>query len=208
MSERGDPTDELSLRFAGLNIRISRARSSSPSPSAGSFELVDNTSGENTSGARASTGPLAGTSVPAAEFAAPTPGSLLLLDSATALNAIDLGIFEHFARSIGSAGDWTAQGRIARAVRAGHSAAKKLSGEERYQATSPRLPVSNRWYVVLRCRSHPDGFATQSFKTYQDLCFDSGRRSPEAGSVSHAFASLAEGQAFAQAAGRRWPLVL
>ena len=202
MSSRSDPVDELTLQFRGLNIRISRARSSSPD-SARSFEVV-----EANSGAQASTGTLAGASAPRVHSSAPAEEDIAPLNTPAQLNSVDIGTYAVYSRHLSAAGDWTAQGRIARAIRAGYCARDKLEGSIHFVDSSPRLPLSNRWYICLRCERRPDGFATQSFQTYRAECFNLGAGRPELGSVSHAFPSSAEGQAYCQAAGRRWPVVL
>ena len=99
---------------------------------------------------------------------------------------------------------WTPAARIARALRAGIGARRKLDGSEHYVNGSPALGLQNRIYICLRSAQHPQGFWTNSSQQYLE-----GVRCPSGDrfgtSVSHAFASRAESEAYLLGAGQRWP---
>ena len=76
----------------------------------------------------------------------------------------------------------------------------KLDGSEHYVNGSPPLGLQNRIYICLRSAKHPQGFWTNSSQQY----LDSGDRFGT--SVSHAFASRAESEAYLLGAGQRWPV--
>ena len=96
-------TEELEFAFQGLSITIRRRSSAGPSEATASAAAVAASSTELTELARV---PLAGATSPASGEA-----------------------HEYFARRLtGAGGAWTARARIARAVRAGLTAARKLSG--------------------------------------------------------------------------------
>ena len=123
------------------------------------------------------------------------------------LNEVDLGSFEHFRGSLSDCFPWTANGRVARALRAGFSAGRALVGPVRVVDKSAPIRVRNCWYICLRCAAHPAGFSTQSYATYK-LKLVSRNGSFEDGSISHGFASQAEANAYLAAAGRPWPAVI
>ena len=97
--------------------------------------------------------------------------------------------------------------RIARAVRAGVGARDKFLGLTDYTVTSPKVGVSNKWYVCLRAPAFPTGFITQDYRKYQVLVQDRAGRFHKTG-VSHAFPTLIEVAAFLAGSQSRWPLDL
>ena len=102
---------------------------------------------------------------------------------------------------------WTPVARIGRALRAGISARRVLSGQFSKQAQSPHLPFKNKIYVCLRCEQGDLGWWTGDYTVYRTCISDT--RSAERGlqecSISHAFPTLAEAEAFLRGAGRQWP---
>lgn len=100
--------------------------------------------------------------------------------------------------------------RIARAVRAGISAAQKLSGERAATVASVKLSgcCSNRWYICLRGPNHPTGFVTSFYGVYHRNIVTAGTSKFHPSGVSHAFPSLAEVTAFLAAARAQWPVEL
>ena len=120
MSESEAELERVTVRFRGLTIDI--ARDSGSRGSLGSYDLVGET------GARTETGPLEGSS--AAPASEPSLGDRLAsCTSARDLNHVAIGSFAEQARGLTATGEWTAQGRAARALLAGFSAGKVLSGE-------------------------------------------------------------------------------
>ncbi|CAE7804751.1 unnamed protein product [Symbiodinium microadriaticum] len=130
-----------------------------------------------------------------------TDTEFLAASTAEALAGLTLGSLSSLARGIAALENWTAEARIARAFRAGLSAASVLSGAQDYQARSPVLPTRNRIYVVLRCSSTPGGFVTDSYRTFATRVPKDGVGRLERTAVCHAFASRAEARAFVQGCG-------
>lgn len=98
---------------------------------------------------------------------------------------------------------WTPKARIHRAYRAGVAASLRLSGEF-CDAASLAVPYQNAVYICLRCARHPSGFWATTYRIY--LLEIGGQEGLEAReSVSHAFASQAEGEAYLVGAHRPWP---
>lgn len=91
------------------------------------------------------------------------------------------------------------EARVARAVRAGISAARVLAGRFPKQARSPSIPSQNEFYVCLRCQQLPQGLV------YITILQDEDTGRLQAGSVSHSFPSLPECEAFLRGAGKQWP---
>ncbi|OLP99118.1 hypothetical protein AK812_SmicGene18347 [Symbiodinium microadriaticum] len=186
MSREDPALERLTLQLSGFRITIERASAEPPSPT-GSFILVNEDSG---SGAQASTGPLAGeASTSQASRGRSSDDDFLEATTAEALAALSLGSFRDLARGIAALENWTSEARIARAVRAGISAAIVLSGARDFQERSPPLPTRNRIYVVLRCSSTPGGFVTEAYKTFAARVPKDGVGRLERAAVCHAFPS-------------------
>ena len=206
MSDRlpEDNIEELEFAFQGLSITIRRRPSAKAAVSGSTFACEPSTSSEPPELARV---PLAGAGGPSESAAAASWEERLIdLDTPAALDTAELGPHEHFARRLtGAGGVWTARARSARAVRAGLTAAQKLSGEISVVQASPSLGLSNRVYICLRCRSHPRGFTTTSYRVYSNLVRGAGGEAFDPFRVSHSFPSRAEAEAYCAASGRPWP---
>ncbi|CAE7921921.1 unnamed protein product [Symbiodinium sp. KB8] len=166
-SERG-AVERLVLQLRDLRISIERTPPAERDPSpAESFELVE---AEPTTSAQASTGPLAGEASTSQRPEGLSPvEDFIEADCVAALEALNLGPHESFTRNIAAVPGWTARARIARAFRAGLSAAAVLAGKQDYQSSSLGLPVKSRIYVVLRCAAKPYGFVCESYRTFLSL---------------------------------------
>ena len=119
---------------------------------------------------------------------------------------MDLKHLETQARTLGSLeGGWTSRARVARAIRAGVGAKQVLSGQRAVPPASPSVPVKNRFYIALRTSARPEGFWTESSRTYfREVAGPNGARfGPEV--VSHSFASRTELTAYLAGAGRGPP---
>ena len=220
MSSGGDELDEVTVRLRGLNITI---RADDPGPTApassASFSLVSSIAATEPAPSAADlpasahdlgpqpTGPLTGELPLAAGVVTELANRLQHLETAQELNEVDLGSFEHFRDSLSDSFPWTANGRVARALRAGFSAGRALVGPIRVVDKSPPIRVRNCWYICLRCAAYPNGFVTQSFATYK-LTLGGRTGRIEDGSISHGFASRAEANAYLAAAGRPWPAAI
>lgn len=137
--------------------------------------------------------------------------SVIAVREAAALATLALPFLTFLeARLRGSHEVWTPRARLARAFRAGVIARRHLNGE--YQTgTSPGIPFRNSLYITLReAGNDTTGFWTTSYSAYARRV---GRLNPTNGtfhpdSVSHAFPSSAEGEAYLLGARRRWPPVV
>ena len=180
MSDNEGELERVTIRLSGLTIDIT-ARQSSSRASLDSFELVE------APGARTETGPIAGSSAAPAASAgeAPLEDRLEACAAASDFNEIDLGVFKFQARGLGSAGEWTSNGRVARALQAGFCAGEVLRGDRAVVPKTASLPLRNRWYVCLTCTRFPRGFVTESYPTYRAACFNPRGTAPEPESVSH-----------------------
>lgn len=121
---------------------------------------------------------------------------------------LPIPFLDHLAprlRGTGTSSEWGPQARIGRAFRAGVVARRQLAGE--YQAgTSPAIPFRNTIYVVLRDRIGGHSFWTHSYGVYGAAVKDPrGQEDFHQESVSHAFASRAEAEAYVAGAGEPWP---
>ena len=106
---------------------------------------------------------------------------------------------------------WHPRARIGRALRAGISARRVLDEEFDKQAQSPALPFRNRIYICLRRVRTDEGWWTESYLVYWQCIQVTGPAEIEAiqdHSVSHAFPTRAEGEAFLRGARRQWPRYL
>ncbi|CAE7810303.1 unnamed protein product [Symbiodinium sp. CCMP2592] len=215
----GDPVEELTLQFSGLQITVRRTPGSvgssaaeSVAPPAAVDQRQPSERDSSTSGAQTSTGPLAGEVSPEVRTSSSglpidTDSENRLLEASTVaeLAAHDLGTHRHLASGLATVGSWTPEARIARALRAGIGARLVLAGRTHYQTASLSLPLRNRCYVVLRCEARPEGFYTERLGSFRHFVPKDDRGRLEAGSVCHAFPSRAEAIAFVAAAQRPWP---
>ena len=189
----------ISVRFTGSASQAAQeaARAPSPTSSLGGFSVVAEVAQAGV--------PLAGSP---REPEGSNAARLAVLDLTTAqeLETYDLGHLASLGRTLGNAGPgWTGRARIARAFRAGVSAALVLSGPVEYQSSSAPLNQRNRYYICLRTSSRPNGFWTLSSSTFfAEVRGPSGERFGH-DVVSHAFPSRSECEAFLAGARRPWP---
>ena len=196
-----DYESEITVRLGRLSITVREpARRSSGS-----------------SAARASASPSAPEPVSSAEEGfILVPGSLppasgrasdeafLAANTPVSLGSLGLGPAQSLVGQLRGADNvWTPAARVARALRAGISARRKLDGVETHVNASP-AGLQNRIYICLRCPRHPNGFWTHSSQQYFEAVRGSGSDFAER-SVSHAFASRAKTEAYLQGAERQWP---
>ena len=196
MSEEA-AVDRLILRLGNLRVTVESVEAG------GSVQGVEvQTSGSQTD---TSTGPLA-----SGQPAAPRSedAEFLAANTALQLGALNLGDLRVHLRGIGHCEGWTAEARLARAFRAGLSAALVVEGARRYQCRSPELPLRNRVYICLQCVRYPDSFWTTSYATFIRHCPRERSGVLKHGSVSHAFPSRCEASCFLEGAGAGWPTQL
>ena len=121
--------------------------------------------------------------------------AFLVANTPRSLGSLGLGPAQTLVGQLRGADNvWTPAARVARALRAGISARRKLDGVETHVNSSPALGLQNRIYICLRCPRHPNGFWTHSSQQYFEAVRGGGSDFAER-SVSHAFASRAETEA-------------
>ncbi|CAE7908105.1 TNNC1, partial [Symbiodinium sp. KB8] len=137
--------DELVLRLGDLTITINRparARAERETEAAGEEALPDRLVARDT--------------------------EVLAAGTAAELARLHLPALQPLADQLrGATGEGTPQARVARAYRAGLSAAGILRGEIGLAVRSPSIPQRNTIYIVLQCALHEDGFWTTSFATFR-----------------------------------------
>eukprot|EP00435_Cladocopium_sp_Y103_P013032 s978_g3.t1 len=210
-SESSD--SELVLRYGELEISV-RSRAGSHhthtssvagSPAPGSPVLTSATSYQS-----AGETPLAGPRASAtsvAERRALLESELLAARSPEDFLSLDLQVVEHLLpwQRARSCGGWTPAARLGRAYRAGLIAKANLSDEPVY-LTSPPIPLRNTVYVVLRGKpGQPAGWTTE-YGIYFRAVSGGAQSNFHPQSVSHAFATRAEVEAYLLGAEAEWPL--
>lgn len=118
---------------------------------------------------------------------------------------MNLSPVAHFSARLRDLGaEWTGLARAGRALRAGISAREVLLGEQGAVVESPKLNIYNKIYVVLRAAPpHLPGWTT-SLKVYRRFTHTSDGHFHRL-SVSHAFPSRAEAEAYVLGARAEWP---
>ena len=186
MSTEDRDIDSITLRVAGLEIEVRRARGSTE-PDLG-FEVVE----------------------PPSEASAEQTLDQAVLDATTpgALQALDLPHLEPFARALTSCGEWSAQARVARAYRAGLSARQCQDQSLYCPLPSPTLPgLKNCIYIILTTPKFRREAGLASI-AYSLPPFGGQRGRLDKKALCHAFASQAETDSYLSGAGRRWPPML
>lgn len=202
-----DPVEEVTVQLGNLEItlKVKQLGSGSGASSSAGFELV---SADGSSSAvtlpiaeAAPSVPVIATPAPSLDervLAARTPGDFAELP---------LDFLDHLKRKL-SASDraWVPAARIGRAYRAGLVARKHLDNEY-CDLRSPSLTIKNTIYVVLRTPGFLTGFWTADFSVYQRLVINcpQSKNGFQPTSVSHAFPSRAEADAFLEGARCPWP---
>lgn len=197
-----DPeVESITVQLSGLEITVSARRLSTASQSEVEFELVPGSERPRPSSAPS----------PFPEVSENLQEQLLAARTARELAAIVLPSLGHLVgRLRGTQAEWTPTARIARAFAAGLAAKKRLLGVV-HSHSAPSIPFRNTIYVTLRSPFRPDGFWTANYATYIQLVEprDRANRSDfDSGSVSHAFPSRAEADAYLLGAARAWPPAL
>ena len=204
--------EELSLRLGDLSISIRRA--SAPT--------------ERGSPGRESQGSLAGPRAPESDLgsfsrvssvagtASPTESALWRADILSAetlaeLETQDLTVIEHLLPRIAARhlrSGLSARARLGRALQSGVAARTVLSGSRTVPRRSIAVNLPNAIFVILRAApGHQEPFWTDSATVY----FRAVQVSPgvfHSRSLSHAFATRTEAEAYCIGAGVAWPPAL
>lgn len=197
----GDGVESVTLRLANLEISISvRQIEGAPSVTT-DFEVVSTAADP--------------TPVDLVDSVVDPYGITLDLEhrairaqTAGELAGLRLTFLSHLATKLrGQHSEWTPWARIGRAFRAGIIARRRLDGVFLEEA-STNIPFRNTYYVVLRGRGNSHGFWTTSYEIYLAGVRDQtgGPRSFHPDTISHAFASHAEAEAYLAGARRPWPV--
>ena len=125
----------------------------------------------------------------------PVPEASDSLPAAVPTQVLALG------RRLGSCENFSGEDRIRRAWRAGREAAEVLEGRKSRPEASPRLPLANRVYCILRLTDLVCPRVVHSFSEYK--AFPGILSDPR--SVSHAFPSDSEARAFFAGASLPYP---
>ncbi len=100
---------------------------------------------------------------------------------------------------------WTPVARLHRAFRAGVIAHRRLNGEV-LDESSEGVPLRNTFYICLRTAGNCTiGFWTAGYAIYWSRVRSNVTDEFHPDSISHAFPSRAEAEAYLRGARRRWP---
>lgn len=196
----GDGVESVTLRLANLEISISvRQIEGTPSLST-DFEVVS-------TAAEAAPADLVDSVVDPYGITLDLEHRAIRAHSASELAGLRLTFLSHLAAKLrGQHRDWTPWARIGRAFRAGIIARRRLDGVFLEEA-STNIPFRNTYYVVLRGRGNSHGFWTTSYEIYLTGVREiGGSHSFHPDTISHAFASHAEAEAYLAGARRPWPV--
>ena len=193
--------DELVLRFGELEIGINVRRASSPTGASSTWELVSAADSSTGTGASLAALPHVSSNLVAQSLAA---------SSAADFAALPLGFLDHLVNKLrGTDSAWVPQARVGRAFKAGVVASLRLEGQCS-EVKVPSIPYRISVYIILRAPGLDQGGWTPNYSTYLRAV---GAGAPAGqdfhdSSVSHSFATRAEGEAFLAGAGKAWPPLL
>ena len=191
-----DIVDSVTVQLAGLEISITARRLPGSVPvSIGAASSTPTTPGH-----------LTGVPGGAPTFPLTLGRAALAARSAAELRALELPFLDYLRpRLRGASPEWTPQARLARAFAAGFAAALRLEGET-HSHSSLATSFRNSFYIALRSPRHPEGFWTPNYAFY---IAEVGPGSPASDfhhtSVSHAFPTRSEAEAYLIGAQRPWP---
>ena len=205
-----DPVESITLRLGNLELTLTARpiAGASRASSVGSFELVEHTGGAEVV-ARSSTYYAPGG---AGSEHQPDEGErlrtlALQAEGPTALSQLPLNHLSYLLGKLrGSDKLWTPAARIGRAFKAGSVARIRLEGGVS-GISSEGIPFRNSYYVVLQGPDKSPGFWTNSYTTYINRVGVSvgGVHGLHPDSISHAWATHAESEAYLAGAGLPWP---
>ena len=205
--QESDPVEEVTVQLGNLEItlKVRQLGGRSTASSSAGFELVS-----AGGGSVAADLPIAASPTSEAAVATTSPSleeRALLATGPASFAALPLDFLDHLKKRLSAADrSWVPAARIGRAYRAGLVARKHLDGEY-CDLCSPSLPLKNTIYVVLRTPGFLTGFWTADFSVYQRLVINcpQTKNGFQPTSVSHAFPSRAEADAFLEGARCPWP---
>lgn len=196
-----DPVEEITLRLAGLEITLSVRRTGGEGPSSSTahgFEIVESSA--------SGTGSYTGEPIEVIEI---SPVSrefeerVLRASSAGELEQLPLPFLDHLLPRLRAAHTiWTPKARLARAFRCGIAARRRADGIY-CEASALGIPFRNCFYICLKVPSGEPAFWTNDYQLYLSKVRGPAGLHPD--SVSQAFASHCEVQAFLVGAQKQWP---
>ena len=209
-SETSD--SELVLRFGELEISVrNRAGTHQASSAGGGSGAGSPPFARATSHQSAEESPFAGpraSTTPVVERRAALERDLLVARTPEDFLALDLQVVEHLVpRLRASPGNgWSPLARLGRAYRAGIIARSNLQDEPVW-LNSPPVPLRNTIYIVLRGKPGQRPGWTNEYGDYYRAVSGGETSKFHPDSVSHAFATRAEVEAYLLGAEAEWPLV-
>lgn len=201
-SEPAGTEHSVTVRLGDLELTITarRVQPAGSSSSDGGFELVSATAVE---------APEASVSTPspeafAGEVTLAVQERVLAATAVAQLESLVLPFLSFFSARLRPVHSiWTPRARIARAFRAGVSAQRRLSGIY-CDSSALGLPLRNTIYICLRGGDNPEPFWTTSYSVYVGRV-RGDRADFHQDSVSQAFPSRAEVEAYLVGACQPWP---
>ena len=228
MSEPSDPLADITVRLGDLTLVVPAGQELRVAGTPGAFTVVvgpASTTSASPPARSALPSQASSSSTPSAALpdlapesvsvaAAPAFNSagweahLLACTTAAQCGSVDLGPHQAAANRLtpSTTSTWTSRARIARALRAGVGARLSLEGAP--PIASPSIPFQNRFYVALACERYPRGFWCASYSRYSREVQGSDGARFATGSVSHAFATQTELEAYLTGARASWPVRL
>lgn len=194
-----DSVEELVLRFGDLELGINVRRAPSPSGDSAGWEIV--------SAADSTAAGSAGVSTISHLVSDNLVSQTLAASTAQELANLPLEFLSHLIRKLrGNHTEWCPQARIGRAFQAGVVASLRLEGQHS-DRRSVGIPFRNSIYIILRAPGLEQGGWTPNYGTYIAAvgAATTGPRDFDDRSISHSFATRAEGEAYLAGAGRPWP---
>lgn len=185
--------EPVTLRVGDYELVISVRRVGGTSAGTEEFELV-----------APSTSPSIAPESFAGELTLAKQDQVLAATSVAQLERLELPFLNLFAERLRPVhGVWTPKARVIRAFRAGIAAHRRLQGVY-CEFSSIDIPFRNSVYICLRGGADPEPFWTTSYNTYINRV--RGSHSDFHGdSVSHAFPSRTEAEAYLAGSLQPWP---
>eukprot|EP00438_Fugacium_kawagutii_P013019 Skav214734 [mRNA] locus=scaffold3176:39423:40037:+ [translate_table: standard] len=197
-TEASDPVESITVHLAGLEVTVTARR-------VGAASSVGPGTESDASGPEVSR-PVWTSQPGLRAFPQALESQALAAITPSAFAALDLRCLRIEHRLHITSSEWTPAARLGRAFKAGLLARLHLDHESAFEE-SPAIPFRNQIYIVLRGSSEGLACWTRSHSVYTDRVFVlQGRvRDFASESVSHAFASQAEGSAYLAGARVTWP---
>jgi hypothetical protein len=206
MSLRLDPTvDELTIALGDLQVTVRRRQGAARRAESPEDEDLELLTDPGTAEPDRPLGYPRDTGTATAEPDLDT--RILLATTAAHFTEFDIAALRPLVRRLRSTNvEWTARARIVRAYRAGLAAKNKLAGQQGPSVpSSPEIPFSVRYYVVLRGQHGAAPFWTSNRLRFLERVERSQSEGIAPGVVCQGLPSQAEADAFLLGAEQPWP---